>query len=1220
MNNGIISLLKSEIIKRIVIGLMMMFISLFSSGQAGKLTGTVKDFHTKEGLEAAQVILIQNGAKIARTSTDSTGYFSISPIDPGNYSLKITYFDYKAVTIPEFKIESKTVDLDDIYISSTEIIITPKKKIISNEKSHDHDEILKYPTTNIIDIIAHDPGVQTFGNGRIAIKGDPTGIKYMLDGMSCGYLPLNIPKAGIDNFELIAGGVSADYGDFTAGIINITTLNPSASLKTRIEAMSSQFIDPFGYNLIDASITGPLIKKKNDPEQYILGFALTGSYTYNGVSNPPAIDLYRVKDNVLADIRNTPVRNSPLGQGIVSSASFVTSDQMTKTRMEANTALGTYTFVGKLNFQPSKDINVMMGGSMDHTSRNAFYYSYSMFNFDHNPQVIENNERVFLRFRQRFKNDDKALIQDAWYTFELSYTNNDQVVQDPRLKDNFFDYGYLGTFSRQFTPQYLYETHIVNGKSQSGYYQKLPTETRVTFVPGGINTDAENYTKEFFNLHGGSFNSFTQIQSLGGLLNGQSPSLVYSLWAAPGTNYFQYQKSKTEQYSLNASGTATVNKKHTLKFGIEYQQNVTRSYTVGGNFGTSIEDLWTRARQLLNSHLTQLDTAHPLLAYSHGNFTDTINYNWQEARSAQSVFDKNFRDYLISKGARDENGKLIDQQSIINLDQYKPSDLKLSYFSPDELLSNGHSYVNAYGYDYQGNKLTGKQSLQDFLDPMKRSEGAYNPIYMAGYIQDRFEVKNLHFNIGLRVDRFDANQKVLVDPYSMVPIKTAAEVNSISGTPVTHPGNIGQGYYVYVDDITNPTKITGYRNGSTWYNAEGAEIHDPKLIAEASRTGGIAPLLENSAQKTISTASFRDYIPQVNLLPRVSFSFPISDKASFYANYDVLSIRPSNNFGALEYYYFLDTRSTIVIPNPDLKPEKRTNYEIGFRQKIGNFSFLSVDAYYGEIRDRVQLVKYNYAYPVSYTTFGNVDFGTVKGISLGFDTWHTDNHPLSGVVFSANYTLQFADGTGSGSTSSAGLLAAGFPNLRTIYPLDYDTRNQFNASIDYRFGSGMDYTGPVNKKGSKWLSDAGLNLLFTAKSGNPYTAHANVTPQVEIGVSNRSTIAGTINGARMPWQFQTDLKADKNFHIRMGKAQNKEIVVNTYILVQNLFDAHNIINLYHATGLPNQDGYLQSAAGKSEAANATDQQAFIDQYNVKLNDPSNYVSPRFVRLGATVSF
>jgi hypothetical protein len=88
----------------------------------------------------------------------------------------------------------------------------------------------------------------------------------------------------------------------------------------------------------------------------------------------------------------------------------------------------------------------------------------------------------------------------------------------------------------------------------------------------------------------------------------------------------------------------------------------------------------------------------------------------------------------------------------------------------------------------------------------------------------------------------------------------------------------------------------------------------------------------------------------------------------------------------------------------------------------------------------------------------------------------------------------------------------------------------------------------------------------------------------------------------------------------MGKAQNKEIVVNTYILVQNLFDAHNIINLYHATGLPNQDGYLQSAAGKSEAANATDQQAFIDQYNVKLNDPSNYVSPRFVRLGATVSF
>jgi hypothetical protein len=630
--------------------------------------------------------------------------------------------------------------------------------------------------------------------------------------------------------------------------------------------------------------------------------------------------------------------------------------------------------------------------------------------------------------------------------------------------------------------------------------------------------------------------------------------------------------------------------------------------------------LWTLGRQLLNSHLTQPDKANPILVYSNGSFTDTVNYFFQNSSGAQTNFDKNFRNYLINQGARDQDGKLIDQQTRINLDQYKPSDLKLSYFSPDELNQNGHSIVVANGYDYQGNKIATKQSIADFLDPLKRSEGAYNPIYTAGYIQDKFELRDIKFNIGLRVDRFDANQKVLVDPYSLFPVKTVGEVTSIHGIPVTTPGNIGPNYYVYVDDIKNPTKVTGYRNGSTWYNADGSEQPDPKQIAQLTRTGTISPYLEDNKQKVITENSFRDYVPQVNIMPRVSFSFPISDVAGFYANYNVLTIRPGNNIGALDYYYYIDTRSTYTLPNPDLKPVSRTNYEIGFKQKISDDAFMSINAYYGQIKDLVQIVKYNYAYPVTYTSYGNVDFGTVKGITVSFNTRRTREHPLSGMTVGANYTLQFADGTGSGSASAGNLVSAGFPNLRTTFPLDYDTRNQINCILDYRFGEEGDYTGPVSASGKKILNETGINLILSAKSGSPYTAQSNITPEVEIGVSNRSTIVGTINGENKPWQFKADLRIDKNFHFNAGKEKKKDMFINAYLQVQNLFDSKDIINVYRATGLPNQDGYLQSAAGKSEASNSASQQAFIDQYTVKLNDPSNYVAPRFLRLGASINF
>ena len=95
------------------------------------------------------------------------------------------------------------------------------------------------------------------------------------------------------------------------------------------------------------------------------------------------------------------------------------------------------------------------------------------------------------------------------------------------------------------------------------------------------------------------------------------------------------------------------------------------------------------------------------------------------------------------------------------------------------------------------------------------------------------------------------------------------------------------------------------------------------------------------------------------------------------------------------------------------------------------------------------------AYPQQYYTFGNLDFGTVKGMSISYDLRRTNN-----VQLTANYTLQFADGTGSETDGSINLVETGQPNLRTTIPLDFDQRHALSASVDYRYGSGKDYNGP----------------------------------------------------------------------------------------------------------------------------------------------------------------
>ena len=62
-----------------------------------------------------------------------------------------------------------------------------------------------------------------------------------------------------------------------------------------------------------------------------------------------------------------------------------------------------------------------------------------------------------------------------------------------------------------------------------------------------------------------------------------------------------------------------------------------------------------------------------------------------------------------------------------------------------------------------------------------------------------------------------------------------------------------------------------------------------------------------------------------------------------------------------------------------LKSEKTVDFELGFAQTLNLNSSLTLSAFYRELRDMIQVVKTNYSYPVSYLTYGNIDFSTVKG-------------------------------------------------------------------------------------------------------------------------------------------------------------------------------------------------------------------------------------------------
>jgi len=1218
----------------LIIGVVLLFgFHTYAQTQAGELRGKITDAEKGEPLPFANIIILIGGTQKGGASSDMEGNYVIKPISPGTYDIRASFIGYKDLIIKGYEVGGNKVSFQNIKLTPTlltvkEVVVqTYEKPMVDQDAGSggrlSNKEIKKAPTRNVGDLVNLTAGM----NGGSSKGQRTSGTVYFVDGVRMRG-SIGVPQSSMQEINTITGGIPAEYGDLVGGVVSITTKGPSAKFSGGLEGITSELLDAFGYNVLEGNLSGPLFLKNKkakgtDSAEARLGFLLSGNINFIKDPSPSPIGVWELKDDRYNYLYQNPISLSPTGIGIVPTAEFMTKNDMENVKAHPDINQFSYNINGKLDLVASKNLNIVLGGMVSHSDNKGYDYSNSMFNYKETAKTVTqyNTYRTYLTLTQKLnfgsdKNSKKKIkISNSYYTLSIDYTKQSNNSQHSEHQDNLFDYGYVGKFNEYRAPVYIQGDDTVNGHLVRANILQGYTDTLITFDPSSLNPALSNYTSQLFKLAKGNIPSMSYINANGGLRNGDIPGNVYSLWANIGSPTAAYSLYDEDQFAVKAQASADLNK-HAIKVGFEYEQRIQRSYTVNAFY------LWNTMRQLMNSHLQQLDTKNPYPVYDPTGtvFLDTINYKILND-GQQTTFDKNFRNYLESIHAKDEYGNPVGEQTLVNIDRYSPDQFKLSMFSPDELMVNG--LVNYYGYDYLGNKLKKKPSYEDYLNnPNQRLIAPDNPIYVAGFLQDQFVYKDMIFRIGLRLDRFDANQPVLKDKYSLYATKTVSEVKDFA-----HPSIMGPDYVVYVDNPFKPTKIVGYRNGDQWYDATGAEVVDPNILALQTTSGKIAPYLVESNQDSLKLTmdAFKDYVPQLNISPRIYFSFPLSDNANFYANYDVRTQRPdAGNNPHIDDYYYMQARGTSALLNAALQPQRITSYELGFKQAVSKNTAISLNAYYNETRNQINVRMINQAYPRSYETWDNIDFQTTKGISLTYDLRQTSTSNISVL---ASYTLQFANGTGSNTASQAGLIEAGQPNLRTPFPLDNDNRHNFTAQIDYRYKGGMLYNGPVSKNGKKWLQNTGINLIITATSGKPYSKQGNVTETQGIGIRQSAVSKGTMNGSRYPWAYNLNLKLDRDFFISFQKVKDKKkidyskgVYLNVYIWISNVLDTRNVLGLYRYTGDPNDDGFLASSYGLTAVQAATYSQALYDQYSIKVNSPFNYVAPRIIRLGAVLSF
>jgi len=1266
------------------------------------IKGEVKD-PSGNPVSYLQLYLKQEDRVVNGAMTDDRGSYSIFGVSAGTYDITaggtmncLSTHTEKGIYVSnsEVKFVNLTVNCST-ELENVEVVYVPPIFSQDNTTSSQKltgDEVRKTPGRSITAALSNLAGVASVDGNVASVRGNRSGGQQtIIDGVRVRGNS-GVTMQSLEGFELIQGGIPAEYGDGTSFTV-ITTRGVSKDFHGGAELRAS--LEGYGQTLAAANISGPILKGKHPQDPPRMGFLLSAEGSYNIDDRPARGGTWVAKPDVIKNVIANPV-DFRYESGVFIpyyNANELGKDDFKKIRVRQNAQDWGILAQGKIDImgggkdargRAKNNLRFTLGGTYEYTSQRDWGSGNALFNSKNNADYNRNTLRVFARINHRVKTDTaaNALLKNVMYDINVNYTLYNVKVEDRNHRDNLFAYGYIGKFNTTRQDLYSYNTMwLYNPEKDTTEMYFVPTRLLyqaadyVTFdadyyLNNGnyYNPDLIPYTQNFYDFlmekTGGNRDKIREIfdsnldynlyHQFYALLNGASPSLVANnLFYAPGViNSNVYQKARTETIAARANLSLNI-QDHEVKFGFEFEKRTDRSYSVNAT------GLWGRMRELTydasyfpfdfsDSYWTSGDTAPRFINYG-GYYIvdDTLMY---EILDRTTHFDNNLRNLLKGKGY------VIGDKQFLDIDSYDPTFYSLDLFSNYELLNTGNPLVSYSGYDYTGKISNKKINLENFFgkDDLhaknKYAIGAFEPVYVAFYLQDKFAISNLLFSLGLRVDYFNANQKVLKDPFLLRSAYTVGELKGSANTPwpnYNFPDNVGADWVPYIsaadnDIITAPNSqgaIVAYRNGKTWFNSLGQEIADPASFLGASSGPILKNALDPEAPSKASSDAFVNYKPQWNVMPRISFSFPVSTNSLFYAHYNITTNRPTRLQIEPVKYLFIASYNTDsrIINNPNLKAERNVDYEIGFRQKVGENTALNFCAYYSEKRDQIQSYRLTGAYPNTYYSYENMDFGTVQGFSLEITMRGAKN-----LSFRAGYTISFAKGTGSSEQSNLAIIASGQPNLRTLTNLEFDQRHRVTASIDFRFDGGTNYNGPVTvkqKKGTdtkkeiRWFENAGVSLIFAAASGMPYSRSGIVYSTLRWGESIKPQLKGSINGANMPWTFRCDLRIDKSFTFNLasnknknesGKRNNKPGMLTVYLDFQNILNLKNVQSVYDYTGSADDDGYLSSSLFKSyvEKGNAfgLNPDAAANYYQMAISNPYNYTQPFRVYLGVIFSF
>lgn len=224
---------------KLILGITAIAIAgCINAQETGIIKGTITD-DKGENLLFVPVALMEDSTIIARAETNVQGDFTFKQLTPGIYSLMFSAMGYHILKVNGVEVTANQTSyvnksmvtkndtlppiiiVADLWIKP---VINPGFSTVT-PISIDQIENSAVGFGDIISLmITLVPGIQPTEDGKdIYMRGSRQGSTgYYVDGNRTMSVP-EVPGPGIASMEILTGGVPAEYGDCTGGLVIITT-------------------------------------------------------------------------------------------------------------------------------------------------------------------------------------------------------------------------------------------------------------------------------------------------------------------------------------------------------------------------------------------------------------------------------------------------------------------------------------------------------------------------------------------------------------------------------------------------------------------------------------------------------------------------------------------------------------------------------------------------------------------------------------------------------------------------------------------------------------------------------------------------------------------------------------------------------------------------------------------------------------------------------------